>query len=161
MIDYDLFRDVMARFASGVAVVTTASEGAYHGVTVSSFASLSYSPPLVLFAIDRSLQSHDLIAGSGAYAVNMLARDQSFLAEQFSGQTPLADPRFSRVPHHPGTTGLPLIDGCLAWVECRPWARYDGGDHSIFVGEIEALALGVADDPLIYYNRGFAELAWS
>jgi len=156
----ELFRDVMARFASGVTIVTTAGERGYHGVTVTAFCSVSLEPPLVLICIDRSIQSHRLIAEAPAWVINFLARDQEVLAEQFSGRAPLADPAFRRVPHRIGALGPPLIEGCLAWIECRPWAAYDGGDHTIFVGEVASLELGPSDDPLIYYNREFQELAW-
>ena len=158
--DRDLFRDVLARFASGVVVVTTAGPDGYHGVTVSSFCSVSLDPPLVLVCIDREIQSHDLVAGAPVWGVNVLARAQSFLAEQFSGRTPLADPNFSRVPHHRGTLGVPLLGGCVAWIECRRWSSYPGGDHTIFVGQVAAVASGEADDPLVYFDRGFTELAW-
>lgn len=160
MVSPELFRNVMARFAIGVTVVTTASERGYHGVTVTAFCSVSLDPPLVLVCIDRSIQSHRLIAEAQSWAINVLARDQEFLAEQFSGRAPLADPAFRRVPHRIGALGPPLIEGCLAWIECRPWAAYDGGDHTIFVGEVASLELGPSDDPLIYYNREFQELAW-
>jgi flavin reductase (DIM6/NTAB) family NADH-FMN oxidoreductase RutF len=155
-----LFRDVMSKFASGVVVVTTAGPKGYHGVTVSASCSVSLDPPLVLICIDRAIQSHHLIADAPSFAINILSRSQSFLAEQFSGRTPLADPTFSRVPHHLGMLEIPLIDGCLAWIECRPWTAYDAGDHSIFVGQVENLALGDSDDPLIYFDRQFTELSW-
>lgn len=160
MIDHQLFRDVMARHAAGVVVVTTAGPRGYHGVTVTAFCPLSLEPPLVLICIDRQQQSHQLLAQSSAWVVNLLARDQEFLAEQFAGRAPLADPQFARLAHHLGVTGVPRLAGCLAWIECQPWAQYPGGDHSIFVGQVVALDLGPADDPLIYYDRAYHELAW-
>lgn len=166
MVDRDRYRDVLARFASGVVVVTTGavgasgSEGGYHGVTVSAFCSVSLDPPLVLACIDREIQSHELIAQAPVFAVNILSRQQSFLAEQFSGRTPLADPTFSRVPHRIGELGVPLIEQAVAWIECRAFARYDGGDHTIFVGEVATLETGEEDDPLIYFDRTFTELSW-
>jgi flavin reductase (DIM6/NTAB) family NADH-FMN oxidoreductase RutF len=150
----------MSRFASGVVVVTTADQRGYHGVTVSAFCSVSVDPPLMLICVDRAIQSNSLIADAPVFAINILSREQSFLAEQFSGRTPLADPAFTRVPHHLGIDDTPLIDGCLAWIECRHWATYDGGDHTIFVGLVEDLTLGESDDPLIYFNRQFTELSW-
>ena len=150
----------MSRFASGVVVVTTADQRGYHGVTVSAFCSVSVDPPLMLICVDRAIQSNSLIADAPVFAINILSREHSFLAEQFSGRTPLADPAFTRVPHHLGIRGTPLIDGCLAWIECRHWATYDGGDHTIFVGLVEDLTLGESDDPLIYFNRQFTELSW-
>jgi flavin reductase (DIM6/NTAB) family NADH-FMN oxidoreductase RutF len=160
VVDEQLFKDVMARIPTAVAVITSAGSDGFRGVTVSSFCSLSLSPPLILACIDVSIQSHDILAAADAYVVNVLSREQTFFAEQFSGQTPLADPRFTRVPHSLSARGIPKIHDCIAWIECRPWARYRGGDHNIFVGEVEQLELGGADDPLIYYDRSFVELAW-
>ncbi|HET7035814.1 MAG TPA: flavin reductase family protein [Thermomicrobiaceae bacterium] len=160
MLEPDEFRDVMARFPSGVTVVTTASPDGYHGVTVSAFCSLSLEPPLVLVCIDKAIQSHDLITNASAFVVNLLARDQSFLAEQFAGRTPLADPSFSRLPHRLGELGAPVLDGTVGHVECERWAAYDGGDHTIVVGQAHGLALGPASDPLVYFERGFTDLAW-
>lgn len=160
MLDRDTFKEVVSKFASGVTVVTTADDHGYHGVTVSSFCSVSLDPPLVLVCIDKSIQSHDLITSSPAFAVNVLSREQTFLAEQFSGQTPLADPKFSRVPHRISVTGLPLIEESTAWIECDVWRSYDGGDHTIFVGAAQRGELGRQDDPLIYFDRGFTELIW-
>jgi flavin reductase (DIM6/NTAB) family NADH-FMN oxidoreductase RutF len=160
MVSPEQFRDVMARHAAGVTVVTTAGPTGYHGVTVTAFCPLSLDPPLVLVCIDRQQQSHRLLETAAGWVVNLLSRDQEFLAEQFAGRAPLADSRFSRLPHQLGPLGIPRLDGCLAWIDCRPWARYEGGDHSIFVGQVVALDLGPANDPLIYFERQYCELAW-
>jgi flavin reductase (DIM6/NTAB) family NADH-FMN oxidoreductase RutF len=160
MVSPEQFRNVMARHAAGVTVVTTAGPTGYHGVTVTAFCPLSLDPPLVLVCIDRQQQSHRLLETAAGWVVNLLSRDQEFLAEQFAGRAPLADSRFSRLPHHLGPLGIPRLDGCLAWIDCRPWARYEGGDHSIFVGQVVALDLGPANEPLIYFERQYCELAW-
>jgi len=160
MVSPEQFRDVMARHAAGVTVVTTAGPIGYHGVTVTAFCPLSLDPPLVLVCIDRQQQSHRLLETAAGWVVNLLSRDQEFLAEQFAGRAPLADSRFSRLPHHLGPLGIPRLDDCLAWIDCRPWARYEGGDHSIFVGQVVALDLGPANDPLMYFERQYCELAW-
>jgi flavin reductase (DIM6/NTAB) family NADH-FMN oxidoreductase RutF len=160
MIDRDQFKEVVSKFASGVTIVTTADERGFHGVTVSSFCSLSLDPPLVLVCIDRSIQSHELITSAPTFAVNILSRGQTFLAEQFSGQTPLADPKFSRVPHRMSESGIPLISDAVAWLECDAWRSYEGGDHTIFVGQPIRGELGEQDDPLIYFDREFTELSW-
>lgn len=161
MVDIDIVKDVMARFPTGVAIVTTSTDGGYHGVTVSSFSSLSLEPPLILFALEQSLQSHERIAQASHFVVNLLSSQQSFLAEQFSGRTPLADPEFSRVSHTTSRHGIPKIQGCTGWVECSSWATYPGGDHTIFVGQVIDAELGSQDDPLVYFDRGFTLLEWS
>ena len=160
MVDPQQFKDVMARVPAAVAVVTSATELAYHGVTVSAFGPLSLEPPLAYVSILKEINSHDRLLQAEGFVINVLARQQTFYAEQFSGQTPLAEPDFARVPHTLGALGIPLIEGCISWIECRPWATYEGGDHTLFVGEIVELELGQADDPLIYYNREFVELGW-
>ncbi len=159
-LDRDQFKEVVSKFASGVTVVTTADDQGFHGVTVSSFCSLSLDPPLVLVCIDKSIQSHDLITSAPKFVVNFLSRGQTFLAEQFSGQTPLADPQFTRVAHAVRDSGLPLISHTVAWIECDAWAAYDGGDHTIFVGRATSGELGEEDDPLLYFDREFTELSW-
>jgi flavin reductase (DIM6/NTAB) family NADH-FMN oxidoreductase RutF len=160
MIDSNQFRDVMARIPSAVAVITSASHTGFHGVTVSSFGSLSLDPPLVFVSISKDINSHDRLLAAEGFVINVLAREHTFYAEQFSGQTPLADPDFARISHRTGTLGLPLIDGCISWIECKHWEQYPGGDHTLFIGEIVDLKLGDADDPLIYFNREFMELSW-
>jgi flavin reductase (DIM6/NTAB) family NADH-FMN oxidoreductase RutF len=160
MIEREKLRDVLAKFASGVTVVTSADAQGFHGVTVSAFCSLSLEPPLALICVANYSQSRDLLVTAERFAVNILSRGQTFLAEQFSGQTPLADPTFSRVPHRLSPGGIPLIDDAVAWLECRRWAVHDGGDHTIVIGEIEALGLGDQDDPLIHFDRTFTELSW-
>lgn len=160
MIDRQQFKNVMARIPSAVAVITSKSEAGFHGITVSSFGSLSLDPPLVFMSISKENNSHERLINADSYVINVLARKHTFYAEQFSGQTPLADLEFSRVAHRIGTLGIPKIDGCLSWIECRHWQHYPGGDHTIFVGEIVDLELGEADDPLVYFDREFVELSW-
>jgi len=160
MFEREELRDVLAKFASGVTVVTSVDERGFHGVTVSAFCSLSLEPPLVLVCVANFSQSRDLLMVAERFAVNILSRGQTFLAEQFSGQTPLADPNFSRVPHRLSPGGLPLINDAVAWLECRRWNTHDGGDHTIFIGEVETLGIGEEDDPLIHFDRSFTELSW-
>ena len=160
MIDRDQFKEVMSKFACGVTIVTTKDEHGFHGVTVSSFCSLSLDPPLILVCVDRSIQSHDMITSAPSFIVNILSRGQTFLAEQFSGQTPLADPSFSHMPHTTAESGLPILRDTVAWLECERWNAYPAGDHTIFIGEVKRGELGEQDDPLVYFDRAFTELSW-
>ncbi|MGA7673253.1 MAG: flavin reductase family protein [Nitrolancea sp.] len=160
MIDREAFKEVVSKFASGVTVVTTKDERGFHGVTVSSFCSLSLDPPLILVCVDRSIQSHDMITSAPSFMVNILSRGQTFIAEQFSGQTPLADPTFGRVPHTVTESGLPILSDAVAWLECDTWNAYPGGDHTIIVGQVRRGGLGEQDDPLVYFDREFTDLSW-
>ncbi|ACL26031.1 flavin reductase family protein [Chloroflexus aggregans] len=154
MIDESLFRQTMSHFASGVTVVTTNYEGRLAGLTVSSFASLSLHPPLVLVCIDRSAASHDVIAAAGQFAVNILSEEQEYLSRRFAmhdGEK-FAPHSFTLSPR-----GLPLLNGVLAQIECRLHSALPGGDHTIFTGEVvDARVFG--GRPLLYYRSGYHQL---
>ncbi len=153
-IDNAHFRQVMGHFASGVTVVTTLVRDTPYGLTVSSFTSLSLVPPLVAICVDRSTAGHDAISSSGIYAVNILAQQQEHLSRQFASREAN---KFASVGYVLSENGLPLLEGALATVECRLWASYDGGDHTIFVGEV--LAADCQDaTPLVYFRRGYRAL---
>ncbi len=155
MIEQATFRFVLGHFASGVTVVTTATGTTYHGITVSSFCSVSLYPPLVLVCIDRRVRSHDAIVQAGVFAVNILAHEHEALSNHFASRT---EDKFANVAYHLGTTGAPLLDDVLATLDCRLHAQLPGGDHSIFVGEVLATATRDDTDPLLYYRSGYRQL---
>ena len=153
-IDDARFRQAMGHFASGVTVVTTASTGELYGMTVSSFSSLSLNPPLVLICIDKSVPSHDMIRDSGRFVVNILEERQEHLSRRFAAT---ANDKFKGVAWHSGQLGLPVLDNTLAAIECRLRDALDGGDHTIFVGEVVDAEVREGA-PLLYYRRGYREL---
>lgn len=154
----DLFRHVMARFASGVTVVTVDCEGERAGFTASSFTSGSLDPPLVLVCAARRLDALALIERCGRFAVSILGVGQRDLGLRFAGLLPGVTDRFEGVALLGRRSGSPWIAGSLAWLECRVWRLYDGGDHVIVVGEVIEAALGEAGDPLGYYDRHWQRL---
>jgi flavin reductase (DIM6/NTAB) family NADH-FMN oxidoreductase RutF len=128
------FRDALAQFATGVTIVCTRGPaGRYMGFTANSFNSVSLDPPLILWTIARSSGSLAAFDAAERYAVNVLAAGQVDLARRFS--RPHSD-RFAGVVHRLGWSHAPLIDGCVAWLECRHHARHEAGDHVIFIGEV-------------------------
>lgn len=153
MIDAQEFREAMAQFASGVTVVTTALRGEPFGLTASSFASLSLYPPLVLVCLSRALNSHRIIEESGVFAVNILSVRQVEVGRRFAGMIPEVSERFAGIEWTAAKTGSPLLPGCLAWADCRVRNVYDGGDHSIFVGDVSEVGTGEGGEPLLYHNR--------
>jgi flavin reductase (DIM6/NTAB) family NADH-FMN oxidoreductase RutF len=148
------FRKALGLFPTGVAVVTAiAKSGERIGITVSSFNSVSLSPPLVLFSIARSATSFPLLADTPSYAINVLGENQSALSTRFArpgnkwaGLTPLD-----------GLTGLPLIPGAIVSFECEPYASYDGGDHMIFVGRVANIhrAETAGGRPLVFCHGAY------
>ncbi len=132
-------RKMRGLFASGVTVATTVHDGQLRGVTVSAFASVSLNPPLVLICIANESESREWIAESGIFAVNLLSDEQEFLSERFAARAPIVNARFDGVPYHTAITGSPILAGSLAWYDCRMEATHDGGDHTIFIGRVEAV----------------------
>lgn len=154
-IDQAEFRRVMGHFASGVTVVTVCREGTCHGITVSSFCSLSLEPPLVLICIDQRYSSHEKIQQAEAFAINILAEDGEWLSRHFASR---ADDKFAKVGYHTGESGAPLLDDALATIECRLVDQFPGGDHTIFVGEVLAMSARDEGRPLLYFRSGYHQL---
>jgi len=151
--DPNEFKRAMSQFASGVTVVTTKHGDTPIGITASSFTSLSLNPPLVLVSLDKKLFTHNVIAESGFFAVNVLSARQLELGMRFAGMKPEIKDRFAGLNIHTAETGAPLLPNSLAWVDCKVWNMYDGGDHTIFVGEVKDLSVSDLDMPLLYHNR--------
>ena len=151
----DLYKKALAQFASGVAVVTAkGQDGALCGLTASSFCSVSLEPPLVLVCVDRSAASHSGIATAGWYGVNILSRAQEKLSRLFAG----ASEKFQEVRYWPGPlSGAPRLPGVLAFLECRLVHSYEGGDHTIYVGQVEHAEVK-GGRPLVYFRGGYRAL---
>jgi flavin reductase (DIM6/NTAB) family NADH-FMN oxidoreductase RutF len=150
-------RKMRGLFASGVTVITTVQNGQLRGVTVSAFASLSLNPPLVMVCLANESESKDWIAESGVFAVNILSDEQEFLSERFAARAPIVNARFDGAPYHTAITGSPILAKSLAWYDCRVEAMHDGGDHTIFVGRVEALGFGAeGKQPLVYFANRYA-----
>jgi flavin reductase (DIM6/NTAB) family NADH-FMN oxidoreductase RutF len=151
------FKDAMAAVPSGVAVVSTAGAGGFRALAASSFTSASLEPPLVLVCLDSLTQTLEAVAETAAFNLSVLERGQEFLAERFSGRAPLVDPSWQEVPHRLGSNGLPIVEGCVAWFECRLHRLYEAGDHDIALGEVIDAGRG-AGEPLILWDRAFWRL---
>src|SRR3954454_25259061 len=118
----------MSRYATGVSVVATVHEDVRYGMTVNSLTSVSLEPTLMLFCCERDASLHDPVLAAGTWAVSVLPATQQDVAAWFATRgRPVVD-QFNGQQAHPGAvTGAPLLDGALAWFECRTWAAYDGG----------------------------------
>ncbi len=150
-------RKMRGLFASGVTVVTTVHDGKLRGVTVSAFSSMSLNPPLVLICLANESESKDWIAESGIFAVNILSDEQEFLSERFAARAPTVNARFEGVPYYTAITGSPLLAESLAWYDCSVEATHDGGDHTIFIGRVEAVGFGAeGKQPLVYFANRYA-----
>jgi flavin reductase (DIM6/NTAB) family NADH-FMN oxidoreductase RutF len=149
------FRRACAKFATGVAVVTTlAPNGEPHGLTINSFCSLSLDPPLVMIAIARDCVFLQHFESSGHFAVNILSEHQRDLSNRFAQ---LPEGRFAGVAWRSAATGSPLIEGSLAVLECNTTQALDAGDHRVLIGEAVAFEIGEGS-PLIFFASDYARL---
>lgn len=154
------FRDVLSRFASGVAVVTAIDAGEPVGMTCQSFSSVSLDPQLVLFCPAKTSRAWPRIRSTGHFCVNVLAESQHELSDQFAQR---GTEKYAGVSWAPGPgTGSPLIEGVLAWVDCRLHAVHEAGDHWVVIGEVVALGHAEEDGPehgLIFYRGRYGTTA--
>jgi flavin reductase (DIM6/NTAB) family NADH-FMN oxidoreductase RutF len=137
-----------------VVVVSARLGSGYRGLTASSLISISIEPPLVLVGLEREATTRDAVVQERAFNVSVLTRAQEFIAERFAGRAPAVDTVWREIPHHLGTNGVPLIEGCAAWLECSLVEVHAAGDHDICVGRVEVAVKG-AGDPLILWDRAF------
>ncbi|HTW55737.1 MAG TPA: flavin reductase family protein [Thermoplasmata archaeon] len=155
-VDRGAFRDAMARWATGVSVVTAHADGADAGLTVNAFLSVALDPPSVLVALTQDVDTLPVLEKSGAFAVCVLAADQRAVSERFARAIPTAE-KFRGVGVHRGTTGAPLLDGALATLECRVARVLPVYDHRLVIGEVERLERGPDGAPLLFYRSGYAD----
>jgi len=159
-IESDVFRRVMGHFVTGVTVVTALDGDRPSGITVNALSSVSLQPPLVMVALDRRRFLTPIVRAAGRYAVNVLAEDQQSLSDCFAG-APVAPGRdeFCGAVWHPGSTGLPLLDGAIATLECTVVQTFSAGDHDLFIGRVDTLASHPGHPmPLLYYRRRYLRI---
>jgi flavin reductase (DIM6/NTAB) family NADH-FMN oxidoreductase RutF len=154
-------RNIFGTFATGVTVITMPTkDGGAWGMTANSLTSLSLDPPLILVCIDKSTRTHQHMLDSGVWAVNILAGDQEKVSRIFAMKDQNEERAMTATPYHIGKIGAPIVEGCLSYLECRTYATYDGGDHTIVVGEIEDASVAQPDgQPLLFYKGRYGSLA--
>jgi 3-hydroxy-9,10-secoandrosta-1,3,5(10)-triene-9,17-dione monooxygenase reductase component len=148
-VDQELFREVFGRFATGVAVITSAAPEGVGGMTANALCSLSLEPLLALVCFDNGARTLPLVRASGRFGVNMLTAEQEPLAGVFASKLPEAE-KLEIAPHRI-EAGVPVLDGALAWAACEVRELIAGGDHTIAIGEVTALGLGEGE-PLLWYG---------
>jgi flavin reductase (DIM6/NTAB) family NADH-FMN oxidoreductase RutF len=150
-----VFLRTCAQYATGVAITTVLDPaGAPHGMTVNSFTSVSLEPPLVLICIDRKARILERFLKSEFFGINILREDQQALSQRFAQEH---EDRFGPVEWYPGETGMPLIPGALATLECSVFQRLESGDHTILIGEVVS-AIRYEGRPLLYFSSSYRSL---
>jgi flavin reductase (DIM6/NTAB) family NADH-FMN oxidoreductase RutF len=150
------FRRVMGHFPTGVSVITTAHEGALHGMTANSFTSVSLDPMLVLACLACGARTALAIHSAGHFAVNILGEDQQEISQRFA--RPGQD-HFEGLEVIRGHRDLPLLPGCLAYLVCSVDDVVQAGDHDIVLGRVEdCQANSNGGNPLVFFKGGYSTL---
>jgi flavin reductase (DIM6/NTAB) family NADH-FMN oxidoreductase RutF len=160
MANTKLLRQILGMFATGVTVVTTGGQ-VPHAMTANAFTSVSLDPPLVLICVGQGAVMHSKL-NIGSFGVSVLAADQEAVARHFANLSrPIGADQFDGIACEPGRlTGVPLIGDALARLECELWERYDGGDHTIFIGRLLSVdrPAETRDGALLFYRGRFRRL---
>ena len=153
------YRDALRFFPSGVTIVTVRCGDKVHGLTVSAFASVSPIPPFITVIIDHQHTAYELLEQPDAvFAVNILHEGQQELSNRFAWVKD--EDRFAVGDWTTAVTGAPVLADALAWLDCKIYSRHAVASHTIYVGEIQATrGLDSAARPLVYWNRGYRQLA--
>lgn len=153
-------RAVMRQWPTGVAVVTTRSATGPHGVTINSLLSVSLEPPTILVSLSRVSRTHGLIMSNRSFTANLLATGQSALAAHFAGERPVGESEFADVDWSPSPcSGNAILPGALAAMDCAITTTVPAGDHTLFLGRVEAVHQLGAEEPLVYARRAYHRLA--
>jgi len=153
--DQARFREALGHFATGVTIVTAVEEEGPVGFTCQAFSALSLDPPLVVLAPAKSSTSWPKIAQAGAFCVNILSSHQEALCRAFAAS---GRDKFEGVGWSAASSGAPVLDGALAFVDCELEVAHDAGDHELVVGRVIDLGIGEGT-PLLYYRSGFGSFA--
>jgi len=154
MISEEIFREIMSHFATGVTVVSMLADNKPYGLTVNSFTSVSLKPMLILFCIKKGNISHERVMKTNHYCINILAEDQEHISRRFADPK-LEDSRFEGIQYEFDEYGCPRIKGCIAYITCKKYTQYDGGDHTIFLCEVLKLDKSEDKPPLIFFKRNY------
>ena len=155
----EMLRRVMRRWVTGVTVVTSAHGENRHGMTVNSFVSISLDPPLVAVTLNSDTRTFNLVRQSGIFAVTILSRVQEEIAQRFAGRGLVGEERLAGVETFSLSTGAPLLNGGVAFLDCHVVHQYEMRTSTLLVGEVlAAQAAGEGLPPLLYTNRAFTGL---
>ncbi|MFC4069369.1 flavin reductase [Actinoplanes subglobosus] len=150
---------MLGQWPSGVCLVTTVGPHGMHGMTASSFSSVSLDPPMVSVCLGNHLPSRALLGDAGKFAISFLGKDQAHIGRRFAGQDRSVTDRFAGLDWTITPNGCPVLSEAVAWLDCTVAHAYPGGDHTIFVGEVTGAALPRVTAPLLFHSRNWVQLA--
>jgi flavin reductase (DIM6/NTAB) family NADH-FMN oxidoreductase RutF len=148
-------KEVMRRWPSGVAILTSGTRVVRQGMTVSSFTSISVEPPLITVTMENERRTKHIVDERGYFAINLLPEDQQDLSDLFAGRLSETDDRFSGLEVVYGEYELPLLLEATAWLECRVVYQYQMPLSTLYVGEVLKAQKSEDRSALVYFNRDY------
>ena len=153
------FREALGFFATGVTIVTVDLDGEVHGMTANAFASVSLNPLLLLVCVDHSARTHAHLHSKKRFGINILSEDQRLISEYYARPAysheraeEEAGARFDRT-----VQGTPILQGALAYLECKLQSTQEAGDHTVFIAEVEDVVVRQGD-PLLFFRGKYREI---
>jgi flavin reductase (DIM6/NTAB) family NADH-FMN oxidoreductase RutF len=156
--DPEELRTAMRQWATGVTIISVMHDGRRHGMTASSFTSVSLFPPLVLVSLEQVTNTHRLVQQAGYFAVTILDQGQKDISDRFAGRSTEFSDRFSGLETFTMISGSPFLKRGLSWFDCRVIATYQAGNHTVFIGDVLAVKYSEGGKPLIYFDRDYRRL---
>lgn len=157
-IDAEQLRAAMRAWTSGVTIVTAVYGGEQHGMTVSSFTSISLEPPLIVISLQTISRTHELVSRAQAFGVTILAADQQGLSQRFASSPLNMGDRLEGLQTETLVSGAPFIKGGLAYLDCRVTQTIRAGMNTLFIAEVVAVRADDHESPLIYHDRNYRGL---
>jgi len=155
-IEKNELRRIMGHFATGVTIITSVrSSGELHGLTANAFTSVSLVPPLLLICVDKKAESYPCFNETKVFTVNVLSADQEALSRKFAVS---GGEKFEGVSYRIGGNGAPIIEGGLAYIECKVTQEVDAGDHTVYLGEVVQAETAHEGKPLLFFRGGYREM---
>lgn len=154
----DALRQIMRRWITGVAIITSSDGITRHGMTINSLSSMSLDPPLVTVSLARGVRTQILVEKTSIFGISFLSEDQTEISDCFAGKIPDEQDRFSGLVWYTLMSAAPILKNGLAGLDCRVVHRYESTNSILYVGEVIAEQAGQPGEPLVYHNRGYHRL---
>ncbi|MDP4708624.1 MAG: flavin reductase family protein [Rickettsiaceae bacterium] len=150
------FKEAVGKFPTGVTVISTSYDNKLWGFTANSFVSVSLTPPLVSFCLDKGSGSFKAFNKMEYFAINILSNEQAATSKHFANK---GKDKFSNIEHEISEfSGNPLIVGAVCFIECKKYKQFECGDHVIFVGEVVRTKIDQSKPPLLYFAKSYKEI---